>query len=320
MERLDKRRLVLHGEPNALDSAQTCQRLGNGVKHTLLLGAHVGRVASTQAQLGIRRRAVGTRRRRVGLALGDAHADARRRAREQIPQKRGPASGHGGGDVSRGVAQADGEDEHVGRAGEQAGAERQDGLAVCRGALGEDGDGAVGVLPQQVAELDEVAVGGGGEVGGEREGGQDSGEEPDAADAAGARVGEGEDGVKDGGEVDDVDGARPVGGDDGAAVREAAPRLVGERAALDAVELQVHPPDAGDAQQAPEGHLARDDGQRQVLEQAKVAGGEEEEEREAEREDERVVGGADGGEGRRDGEEGCDARGPIAILAVFLHD
>lgn len=253
--------------------------------------------------------AVGLRRRRVGHALGDAHANARRRPREQVPQKRGPASRHGRGHVGGRVAQADGEYLHVGGAVEQAGAKGQDGLAVGRGALGEHGDRTVGVLLEEVLDGDELSVGNGRTAAGRRrrEGHEDGGEEADALDLAGARVGDGEDGVEDGGEVDGVDGAREIGGDDGAAVGETVSRLVGEGAALDAVELQVYPPDARDGHETPQGDLAGDDGQGQVVEDEEVAKGKGDEEGDAEGEDEAMVDGAEGGEGRGDGEEWSNA-------------
>ena len=78
---------------------------------------------------------------------------------------------------------------------------------------------------------------------------------------------------------------------------------------LTAVELQVNPPNAGDAHHTPEGHLAGDDGQRQVLEEEEVREDVGEEEGQAEEEDESMGDGGGGGERRGDGEEGRDAGG-----------
>lgn len=314
MKNLDECRFIFHRQANALDSAETSQSFGNVIQHALFVCADIAtsRVTNAGSQLAggavWRRRAVGHGHRRIGLALGDAHADARRGPRQQVPEKRQPAARHRRGHITRRVSEADGKDLHVGRAVEQAGAKGQDGLAVGGCALGEDGDGTVGVLLEELLQGDELVVGGAARGGGRRgEGEEDGGKEADALDPAGARVGDGEDGVEDGGEVDGVDGARKVGGHDAPAVGEAVARLVGEGTALDAVELQVHPPDARDAHQAPEGDLARDDGQRQVVEEEEVAERKGDEEGDAHGKDDAMVEGAEGRERRRDGEEGRDA-------------
>ena len=65
------------------------------------------------------------------------------------------------------------------------------------------------------------------------------------------RVADREDGVEDGGQVEGVDGGGEVGGDDRARVGGAVGWLLGEGAALDAVDLEVYPPYAGDGHYSP---------------------------------------------------------------------
>lgn len=180
-------------------------------------------------------------------------------AAEQAPQEAGPRARDGRRDGGRGVADADGEDLDARGRGEQARAEGQDALAVGGGALGEDGDDAARVLGEDGVE--------GGQVGGSggpsaqllgAQGVPDGAPEADPRDLAAARVADREDWVEDGGEVDGVDGAGEARGDDGGGRGRghAARWLLREGAALDAVELEVAPPDLGDGEEAPDQQLA----------------------------------------------------------------
>lgn len=75
----------------------------------------------------------------------------------------------------------------------------------------------------------------------------------DAHDLAARRVADGEDGVEDGGEVDRVDGGGEASSDDagGRGTGHALGGLLGERAALDTIKLQVAPEDPCDEEKAP---------------------------------------------------------------------
>lgn len=66
-------------------------------------------------------------------------------------------------------------------------------------------------------------------------------------------VADGEDWVEHGGEVDGIDGGGEAGGNNagGRGAGHALGGLLGERAALDAVELEVAPEDPGDEEKAP---------------------------------------------------------------------
>ncbi|KAL2132239.1 hypothetical protein VTI74DRAFT_4062 [Chaetomium olivicolor] len=221
-----------------------------------------------------------------------------RRPAQHLPQKPHPPPppGHRRRDVRRGVAHADGEDGVVRRHGQQARAEREDALAVGRAALGEDGDDAVGVLRDQRAEVGEPPPPAGaffeflqrGELGLRGQGGADGGEEPDAPDLAGGRVAGDEDRVEDGREVERVERGGKVGGDDGSWVGHARAGLGGEGAALDAVQLQVHPPYTGDGEEQPEEEFAGDGGEGEVMQQEEVDRTVGEEERETEEEEHAV--------------------------------
>lgn len=198
------------------------------------------------------------------------------RAAEQAPQEACPGPRDGRRDGGRGVADADGEDLDARGRGEQARAEGEDALAVCGGALGEDGDDAARVLGEDGVE--------GGQVGGRwgpgaqllgAQGVPDGAPEADPRDLAAARVADREDGVEDGGEVDGVDGAGEARGDDGGGRGRghAAWWLLAEGAALDAVELEVAPPDLGDGEEGPDQELAEGLGQEgDVLGQQEVEG------------------------------------------------
>ena len=122
-----------------------------------------------------------------------------------------------------------------------------------------------------------------------------------------------EDGVEDRGEVDGVDGGGEVGCDDGAGVGDARGGLLAQRAALDAVELEVDPPDAGDGEEQPEEELAGYGGEEgEVMEDEEVEGRVGGEEREADEEEERVGEGREEGGGGRDGDEGGYAGACVA--------
>lgn len=233
---------------------------------------------------------------------------------QQLPEERQPRAGDGRRDVGGGVPDADGEDLDVGRDGEQARAEGQDALAVCGGALGEDGDDAAGVPRDDVAQGGEGRHGGGGRGPAElrgRQGVPHGAPQADADDPAAARVADGEDGVEDGGEVDGVHGGGEGGGDDGGRGRagHAPGGLLREAAALDAVQLEVGPPDLRDGEEAPDQELVDGLGEDRgdVLHDEEVQRQGEEEDGQAEGEEAHVeeLGGRAGGRGVRD--EGGDA-------------
>ncbi|KAH8166692.1 hypothetical protein CIB48_g1526 [Xylaria polymorpha] len=89
-------------------------------------------------------------------------------------------------------------------------------------------------------------------------------------DLACIRIRDDEDGVENGGQVDGVDGTRELRGDDGALAREAVRGLLRERPTLHTVELQVHPPDAGDAQHRPQIELPHELWEREVVQDEEV--------------------------------------------------
>lgn len=69
---------------------------------------------------------------------------------------------------------------------------------------------------------------------------------------------------------------------------EAVARLVGQSPPLDAVELDVYPPDAGDAHQSPYCHFAYDHGQGKKIEEEEEDDNICKEEREAEEKNDEV--------------------------------
>lgn len=231
-------------------------------------------------------------------------------AAEQAPQEAGPCTRDGRRDGGRGVADADGEDLRAGGGGQQARAEGQDALAVGGGALGEDGDDAARVLGEQ--GLDRGCTVGGG-LGAQLRGAQgvpDGAPQADLRHLAAARVADGEDWVEDGGEVDRVDGAGEARGYEGGGRGggHASGGLLREGAALDAVELEVAPPDLGDGQERPDQQLVEGLGQQgDVLGQEEVEGHVGDEEGQAEDEEGEVQQLGRGAGGRAVRDEGRDA-------------
>lgn len=114
---LDERYLVDDSQTHELVPGQSRERLADAVHDALFFRREVvlvlprgdegfgGHVPVAQAVGG---------GRRVGDPLGHAHADIVRWLAEQVPQEGPPGARDGGGDVGRGVAQADGEDADVG--------------------------------------------------------------------------------------------------------------------------------------------------------------------------------------------------------------
>lgn len=317
---LDKLGLVLDSEANPLVPPEPREVLRDPVQHAPLLGGDLGLTASTASGSTAFRTGRQVRSRRLtdtidgtgGIVdgLGDADAHDVGGAAEQAPQEAGPCAGDGRGDSRRGIADADGEDLRVGGGGEQARAEGQDALAVGGCALGEDGDDAARVLGEQGLDRGQ-AVGGG--LGAQLRGAQgvpDGAPQADLGDLAAAGVADGEDGVEDGGEVDCVDGAGEARCDEGGGRGggHAAGGLLREGAALDAVELEVAPPDLGDGQEPPDQQLVEGLGQQgDVLGQDEVEGHVGDEEGQAEDEEGEVQQLGRGAGGRAVRDEGRDA-------------
>lgn len=327
----DESRLVFYRQPYPLVPAQACQGLPYAIQDALFLKADLGALSTTTTTTSPRtRRAPRFHARGLAQAVDhprgivdsvrDPDPHHMRGAAEQPPQEHPPCTGYGGGDVGRGVPDTNGEDLDIPRHRQQARAERQDAGAVGGRALGEDGDDAVRVLGEELGEVGQPprAAAAAATVGGRRGGAQlggaegvpDGAPEADALDLSAGRVADGEDGVEDGGEVDGVDGAGEAGGDDGGRGRagHALGRLLGEGAALDAVELEVAPEDPGDAEEAPGQELLEGLWQEgDVLCEEEVEGGVEQEEGEAEGEKAEVEESGGGGRGRGVWDEGGDA-------------
>lgn len=85
----------------------------------------------------------------------------------------------------------------------------------------------------------------------------ESAPEADAHDVSACGVADGKDGIEDSGKVDGVDWRCEAGGNDAGRRRtgHALGGLLGERAALDAVKLQIAPKDPGDEEEAPSEEL-----------------------------------------------------------------
>lgn len=250
--------------------------------------------------------------------LRDADPNAVGRLREQVPYESPILPRYRRRDVRRRVPQTDGEDLGRGGRGQETRTEGQDSFAIGRRAFWKDDENSLGVLCHQRPQVRHLGALGGVFLG-SRERAHDRAEERDVLHLARVRVGDGEDRVEDSSEVQRVDGRGKRGCDDIGGLRHAPLVLLRQRALLDAVDLQVDPPDARDAQNHPQDGLFIQRAQREPLQHQEVGGRNGDEEGQFEEEQHDVGGEVDAGGRRGDGEEGRDARSSITELRVFLH-
>lgn len=234
-----------------------------------------------------------------------------RRLRKQFPDPGSRAAGHRRGDIAGRVAQINRINPRRWRETEERRGKREYAAAVSRRALGEHANDAIRIARAQLLQRDELRrLAGRSLRAGKRH--ADCAPEGEGLHALFRGPRAHEDGAEDAGEVERVERRGEARGDDVARGGERAGGLLGgEAAALDAVDLQVDPPDAWDGEEQPEDAFLEGGRDREDLEEEEVGEGDGEDGDEAEGEEEGEEEGVDGrpeeARGRRgDGEEGRD--------------
>lgn len=210
-----------------------------------------------------------------------------RRSRQKLPQEeqRRFKPRDGSCDIRGGVSHAEGEDCHVCGSRKERWGERQDSFPVGGCALGEDYDYPIRVSFCERVKVGESSRGCSIQLR-RRQSQTHCRKQGNLSNLARARIANSEDRIENRSQIKRVYGGSEIRSDDRARVGHARGGLLREGAALDTVELEVDPPDAGDGKKGPEEEFAEYGREREVLEEQEVEEGVAEEDGEAEEEEE----------------------------------